>query len=310
MPDFRTEISILPRCIPDCDARSYIIDGAPFEKHYTGFPDMFGVKWRYVDVAMGAMVEPGVPMLEDMNDWKEVVKLPDPDSWDWEGQAELSKEHLSNPYLPVTVTILTGFFERIISLMDFEGAAMALIDEDQKDSVHEFLDCTADIYIRILEHCMESFHITGAQIHDDWGSQRAPFFSLELVREMLVPHMKKVADFMHSKGLIYNMHSCGNVEKLIPAMIDIGVDIWSGQEQLNDMPKMYELYGDRIMIGVNCPPISEDMPEEEIDAVAKAFVDQYVRPGKIGIMAKDIPVKNDYFFTCVYRYSREKLGGA
>ena len=49
---------------------------------------MFGVNWIFDEAANGSMVVPGSPILEDANDWKEVIKFPDVDSWDWEGSAK------------------------------------------------------------------------------------------------------------------------------------------------------------------------------------------------------------------------------
>ena len=41
-----------------------------------GGPDMFGIEWEYVPVAGGSMVRPGTPLLEDANDWNQILKLP------------------------------------------------------------------------------------------------------------------------------------------------------------------------------------------------------------------------------------------
>lgn len=306
MPDYRSVISFNPRVIPDNEARGYVIDGSDNPQHTEGFKDMFGINWIYIPIAFGSMVQPGEPLFDDINEWKDKLVIPDVDSWDWQKQIELSREYLDNPYLPIEPMILTGFFERMISMMDFENAAVALIDDEQKESCHEFLDMLVDVYCKIVDRMILHFNIDGILLHDDWGSQKAPFFSLNTVLEMLVPHMKKFADYVHSKGLFFNLHSCGMVEPLIPAMIEIGVDMWSGQS-MNDMKKLYDLYGDKIMIGVDSPEIYSGMPHEEIEQKAKEFVDEFVQPGKIALISKDAPIFDDYFFDCVYRYSRIKL---
>ena len=259
MPDYRAVVPFNPRVLPDNEARGYVIDGGDNPQHTEGFRDMFGINWIYIPIAMGAMVQPGKPLFDDINDWRDKLTIPDVDAWDWEKQAELSRAYTANPYLPVESMILTGFYERMISMMDFENAAIALIDDDQKEACHEFFDMLVGVYCKIVDQQIAHFHVQGILLHDDWGSQRAPFFSLETVREMLVPHMKKFADYLHAKGLHFNLHSCGMVEPLIPAMIEIGVDMWSGQE-MNDEKKLYELYGDKIMIGVKPPKVTADMP--------------------------------------------------
>ena len=308
MPNYRFLKTMTPRINPDNEARGFITDGGQPLFHPEGFPDMFGITWVFIPQVGGAMVKPGAPTLEDMNDWEDVVKWPDPEKWDWEYQKEVSKDHVNEKELALSPTIVNGYFERMISFMDFEGAALALIDDDQKDAVHAFLDRLADLYIQIIDlYCKHFPQIQGFTIHDDWGSQRAPFFSLNTAMEMLVPHMKKVADHIHSKGLFYDMHCCGQVEALIPAMIEIGVDCWSGQP-MNDKIKLYDLYGDKILIGVETPSIPADMPDEEVAKIAKEFVDRLMVPGKPAMVSYNSDIHRPEFFKYVYEYSREKFG--
>ena len=69
-----------PSIIPDNCARGFVIEGAPYPREKFGGKDMFGVEWKYVDVAGGSMVVPGNPLLEDVNDWKEKIVFP---GWCW-----------------------------------------------------------------------------------------------------------------------------------------------------------------------------------------------------------------------------------
>ena len=69
------------------------------------------------------MVKPGNPLLEDVNDWKEKIVMPDIDSWDWAGSAAQNKEYLSNGNNNLFWLLNGCWFERLISFMDFEEAA-------------------------------------------------------------------------------------------------------------------------------------------------------------------------------------------
>ena len=309
LPNYRYFVNFTPRAIPDNEARGFCFDGAENPHHPEGFPDMLGTTWLFIEQVGGSMVKPGNPVLSDMNEWEEKIVFPDVDSWPWEKQKEISKDYMSNPELAYTPTILSGYFERLISLLDFEGAAMALIDEDQQDAVKAFLDRMADVYIKIIDRLCDDYpQIDGFTVHDDWGSQRAPFFSLDAAMEMLVPAMKKVADHIHARGKFYDMHCCGQVEALLPAMIEIGVDCWSGQP-MNDKRKLYHQYGDKIMIGVDSDPVPADMPEEEVAKMAKDFVNEFFVPGKYAMLGYNSPIQNPKFFEYLYRYSRMKAEG-
>ena len=78
------------------------------------------------------MVEPGRPFLKEVSEWREKVCFPELDRWDWEKSAEENREFLNTDKL-VTAWIFNGLFERLISFVDFEAAAVALIDEEQQD---------------------------------------------------------------------------------------------------------------------------------------------------------------------------------
>jgi hypothetical protein len=91
---------------------------------------------------------------------------------------------------------------------------------------------------------------------------------------MLVPSLRKIADWCHSKGLIFQQHSCGKNEMLVPAMIAQGVDMWCPQA-MNDVKMLNEKYGDKIIFGVTPPMLAPDASQEEIEATAKAFVAEY-----------------------------------
>ncbi len=78
----------------------------------------------------------------------------------------------------------------------------------------------------MIDKYLEILRLDGVVLHDDWGGQRSPFFSLQLCREMIVPYLKHIADHCHSKGLWFQQHCCGKNEMLVPAMLDAGVDMW------------------------------------------------------------------------------------
>jgi len=274
-----------PRILPDNVARAFVLENKPFDIKNGGGKDMFGIEWEYIAQAGGSMVRPGKPFLEDANDWKDKLVLPDIDSWDWEGSAAENNDTYLNTELYNTMWFQTGWFERLISFMDFEGAIMALFDEDQKDAVHELFDTITDLYIRLFDKFITYFpRIDGFCIHDDWGSQKETFFSPAVVEEMIVPYMRRMTDFIHSKGKYCELHSCGNILKQVPNMIAAGWDSWSGQA-MNDTQKIYELYGDKIMIGVIPDSYdTENTTEEEQRAFAKAYTDKFCNPDKPSLL--------------------------
>jgi len=271
-----------PRIIPDNVARALIWEGGePFDNNTEGGGlDMFGIDWEYVPQVGGSMVRPGKPFIEDANEIEEKVVWPDIDSWDWEGSAKLNNGTYLTPDNFNVAWFQTGWYERLISFMDFEAAIMAMFDEDQQDAVKAFFDKLSDLYIRIFDKYITYFpDVHAFFIHDDWGSQKETFFSPALCEEMIVPYMKRVTDFLHSKGKFCCLHSCGQLMKQVPNIIAAGWDAW-GPQLMNDVSAIYEQYGDKLLIGVWPDPIPEDATEEEQRAAARAFADKYCRPDK------------------------------
>ncbi len=269
-----------PSIQPDNIARGFVIEGHPWPEEYTTYKDMFGVEWVYVPQVGGSMVKPGSPLLEDITQWKEVIKFPNIDEWDWEGSAEANKEFLSTGKANVMMLLNGCWFERLISFMDFEGAALALIDEDDVEYVKELTHEMTSLYIKIIDKSVEYYNLHGICIHDDWGSQMAPFFSESVAREVYLPEMKRFVDHVHSKGLFCDLHSCGHNESRVQVFIDAGFDTWTPMA-MNDTVALYEKFGDKIGIGVindrKFDP--ETATEEEQRACAREFAERFCKPG-------------------------------
>ena len=64
--------------------------------------------------------------------------------------------------------------------------------------------------------------------------------------EMVVPAMKKLTDYVHSKGMYCDLHSCGHIELQVPNMIAAGWDSWSPMP-MNDTMMLHEKYGDKLV---------------------------------------------------------------
>ena len=264
-------LNFLPRCIPDNVARVFVLDGNP-PVNQTGGKDMFGVDWVYIPVAMGSMVRPGKPMLSDISAWRETIRFPDIEQWDWAHSAEISKAYRDTDRV-LEGWQFTGFFERLISFMDFENAAVAMIDDEQKPHVHALFQAITDLYKKIIRKQKEFFHLDMLCFHDDWGGQTGPFFSLETCREMLVPYFRQIIACCHEHDILFNFHNCGKNEKLFPAIAEMGADGWSGQA-INDTLMLHEKYGDKVMISIR-PTLEPTASDAEIDDYARWYVETF-----------------------------------
>ena len=277
-----------PSVIPDNVARAFVFEANMIPPQEDYVKDMFGIEWIYVPAVGGSMERPDKPhILKDANDWEKVIQFPDIDSWDWEGSAKANNGTFLNPSTCNFAWQITGWwFERLVSFMGFEAAVVALIDEDQQDAVKALFEATTDLGCRIVDKFAQYYeNIDGITVHDDWGSQRSPFFSFDTAAEMIVPYMKKLTDHIHSKGWIADLHSCGHVESRVKNFIDAGWDTWTPQD-MNDTQKLFEEFGDRIAIGIIPEAFDPgNTSEEEQKKFAADFAKKICVPGKSSFMS-------------------------
>ena len=98
----------------------------------------------------------------------------------------------------------------------------------EKDEAHDRLDRWAEAIVRDLAGVVDAVdgHVQAVCFSGDAGSQRGPLFGPDLYREMIVPHMRKVTDYVHRhSGMKCFLHSCGSVFRLIECFIEMGMDI-------------------------------------------------------------------------------------
>jgi len=261
----------------------------------------FGLQWVFVPVAGGSTVMPGNPLIEDMNDWEEILQWPNLDELDFDDMAKKNEAFLGTG-LANQLGVLNGFWERLISLMDVEGAAVALIDEDQKEAVKSFFDRYTDLLIDYISRVKKSCpNIHCVLLHDDWGHSTGAFFSLETCREMIVPYLRRLIDYVHSEDMFFELHSCGKAQTLVPAMIEAHVDFWCPQS-INDLDAIAEKYKDQpIWFGLNNLVFAPDATDEEIREQTTAWFEKH-KDQKVFTFYKAIhPVMRE----TLYRLSRE-----
>jgi len=307
MPIDYDAFTFIPRIIPDNVARGMVYDAEPVPPEESGGPDLFGIEWVYVPEVGGSMVKPGKPRLTDINDWQKEIAFPNLDELDWEGSASKNLPLIDKNKIK-EIWIMNGLFERLISFMDFEGAALALIEEDSKDAVHALFDRLCVFYDDLIERFHRYYGAEIVLFHDDWGSQRAPFFSFETCREMLLPYLKRVVDSCHKRGMYFNFHCCGKSEELVPLMVEAGVDIWFPQP-MNDIPGLAKKYGGVMCFGDTPPILPPDSPDEVVEKTAREFLQMYEGCTNMVCLGSMYARTNPAFARLlkeIYRLTREK----
>ena len=96
--------------------------------------------------------------------------------------------------------------------------------QEEPEIIEEILDKVTDYKIEIAKKTIEiGFKI--AHSGDDLGTQTGGFFSDKMFKSIILPRLKRYFAIYKKAGLPIMFHSCGNIIRYIPDLIDIGVDI-------------------------------------------------------------------------------------
>lgn len=140
-----------------------------------------------------------------------------------------------------------GFFEPFNDVFGIENHLLYLAM--YPDEIAELYRRQADWTIRFADACID---LGADMIHlsDDWGAQKDLLFSPLLWRELIYPHMKRVVDHVHARGVFASLHSDGCIRKVTDGIAELGFDVvhpW--QESAGMSYDTYlENYSDRFAI--------------------------------------------------------------
>jgi uroporphyrinogen decarboxylase len=95
------------------------------------------------------------------------------------------------------------------------------------DLVHYCLDQLFDFCYENTRRIYEQIpgQVTFSYVAEDLGAQENLLFSPEIIRVFLLPRMKRMIDLAHEAGVYAFCHSDGAIRRIIPDLIEIGIDI-------------------------------------------------------------------------------------
>ncbi len=209
--------------------------------------DCFGVHWKRSGPETNFITHVDLskpPLLEDVTEWRDKVVLPDLDAYDWEGAAAAIPPQARQEKLVLYIMGM-GLFERATTLMNYEDALCAMLEEPEEFSA--LLSTLADHKVDLVEHIARYLKPDVIYYHDDWATQNGPFFSRDTWRELIKPHTQRIYDAVLSHGIHLVHHSCGKVESFLPEMLDMGIQGWNSCQDCNDLAGIKASLGDRLV---------------------------------------------------------------
>ncbi len=182
--------------------------------------DWFGQSWTFEPKIGGCNPTPGVHLVPDITEWKERMKFPNLDVLPWEEYAARDTAKWDRKNKLSRVMVGYGMWERMFSVMEFQDALMALMEEPE--ACYEFFGAVADHKIRLYDKLIQYYKPDILIMHDDYGHGGGMFMSPPVWRELLKPHLQRIIDSIVSKGVMYEHHCCGYFAPIVGEIADMG----------------------------------------------------------------------------------------
>lgn len=241
--------------------------------------DWFGQSWTFEPNIGGANPTPGVHLVPDITRWKEFMQFPDLSKLDWEGYAARDTASWDREHKLSRVMVGYGMWERMFSVMDFEDALCALMEEPE--ACYEFFGAVADHKIRLYDYLIRYYKPDILIMHDDYGSGGGMFMPPQTWRELLKPHLQRIIDSIVSKGVMYEHHCCGYFAPILGEIADMGCVATNTMHVCNKPAELKKEIGHKMCFigGFDTQFIDKaTSTEEEIRASIRSTIDD-LAPG-------------------------------
>jgi len=200
----------------------------------------------------------------DPDTWKKAKErmVPSKDRIDWKFLEKNYKTWRENENW-LTANLFFGFDVTHSWVVGTERILMAMIENPEwiRDIFAHELKISLALFDMIWDAGYEFDSIFWC---DDMGYKGTQFFSIDMYRELLKPYHKKAVEWAHKKGIKAHLHSCGNVNPIIPELIEIGVDALNPLEVKAGMDPLHlkKLYGDEWVLHGGVNALLWDKPEK------------------------------------------------
>jgi uroporphyrinogen decarboxylase len=124
----------------------------------------------------------------------------------------------------IDAKLFFGFDSAHAMSVGFETFLAAMIEQPEwcADMFNHYLDLSLELQDRVWEAGYTFDSITWT---DDLAYKNGPFFSLDMYRTLLKPVQRRAVEWAHAKGAKVRCHTDGNINALLPDLVDLGIDI-------------------------------------------------------------------------------------
>jgi uroporphyrinogen decarboxylase len=228
------------------------------------YPD--GSEWAFSPEIEGHAIRINFP---DMS----VENIPDPEPID-ESQLEVAEyivKELGGTHFILGRSAVDGSFpyDETVGLQEF---LMRMITQP------EFVERATEAYTKktiIEQNALRDVGCDAVLPGSDYCGTTGPMMSPAHFRQYVFPALKRICEETHSRGGYLIKHTDGKTWKIMPMMIEAGIDGWHGiQPSIGmDLAKLKEMYGDTLCFfgGADCDTLVAGTPDDVREEVRYAI---------------------------------------
>ena len=186
--------------------------------------DMHGCKYRNVHYGTGVYRECIFNPLAQYGTVEEIEAGYEWPDVDWFDYSVIPGELKGNEDYPVS----GGGSEPFLLYKQLRGEEQAFMDLILNPEIVEYcLDKLFDFCYENTSRIYEQIpdKVTYSYVAEDMGSENDLMISPEHIRRYLIPRMKRMIGLIHQAGVYVFHHNDGSIRKILPDMIDAGIDI-------------------------------------------------------------------------------------
>ena len=182
------------------------------------FVDMWGVERDFYG---GYAITHPLAYAESIEDIENYAHWPDTGAINYRSYIKQMESHQE---YAVFGGLFSPFAHVAESLLGMEKFMIMMLTSPEV--IHHLLDKIVEFYLQcnkiLFDKARDKMHIFHSG--DDYGTQLDLLYSPELWRAFIKPRIKQLYDLAKEHGYKIMHHSCGSIIKIIPELIEIGLD--------------------------------------------------------------------------------------
>ena len=222
-----------------------------------------------------------------------------PDNWN-----ELVKDYKKRDYPLYFGGYPLGLFGTLVNLLGYENLFMLYYD--QPDLVRDILSTFTDVWMALWEEALSEVEVDALHIWEDISMGKSSMVSPSIIKEFMVPHYRKITDFLKGKGVnIIMLDTDGDCNELIPIFLDAGITCLYPMEASAgmDVLAVRNKYPELVMMG-GVPKSEIALGKEHIDRMLEPIRELLKHGGYVPCGDHCIPPEVPWEY---FKYYREKL---